>query len=124
MVAVRYALQYATDKPLVGSRLRSSPNGNFRMWSGSLIHMFYFDLFTSAGNVNASQLPLACPQDNVDPSAMSEDCLSMILYVPSTVKTGSDVSTLVFWRKNRVCEVKVTAHVPGAWFYGRRRAAL
>jgi hypothetical protein len=26
------------------------------------------------------------------------------------------VSTLVFWKKNRVCEVKITAHVPGAWF--------
>jgi Protein of unknown function (DUF3040) len=28
------------------------------------------------------------------------------------------VSTLVFWKKNRVCEVKVTTHVPGAWFLG------
>jgi hypothetical protein len=27
------------------------------------------------------------------------------------------VSTLVFWKKNRVCEVKITAHVPGAWFF-------
>ena len=34
------------------------------------------------------------------------------------------VSTLVFWKENRVCEVPVTAHVPGAMFYGRRRAAL
>jgi hypothetical protein len=27
------------------------------------------------------------------------------------------VSTLVFWKKNRVCEVEVTAHVPGAWVF-------
>ncbi|MGH3257685.1 MAG: DNA polymerase IV [Streptosporangiaceae bacterium] len=36
-----------------------------------------------------------------------------------------NVSTLVFWKMNRVCEVAVTSHVPGAnVFYGRRRAAL
>jgi hypothetical protein len=27
------------------------------------------------------------------------------------------VSTLVFWKLNRVCEVKITAHLPGARFF-------
>jgi DNA polymerase-4 len=40
-------------------------------------------------------------------------------FLPATGSTlPSGVSTLVFWKKNRVCEVKVTAHVPGAWFLG------
>ena len=40
-------------------------------------------------------------------------------FLPATGSAlPSGVSTLVFWKKNRVCEVKVTAHVPGAWFLG------
>jgi carboxylesterase type B len=31
---------------------------------------------------------LACPQDNIDSSTYSEDCLSLILYVPNTVSSG------------------------------------
>lgn len=48
------------------------------------------------GNTNASQLPLACPQDDIDSSAFSEDCLSMLLYVPNSVNPGSNAPTLVW----------------------------
>ncbi|KAF7295534.1 Carboxylic ester hydrolase [Mycena indigotica] len=48
------------------------------------------------GATNASALPLACPQPNVDSSAYTEDCLSMVLYVPTTLKANSGVPTLVW----------------------------
>ncbi|KAH9011611.1 alpha beta-hydrolase [Lactarius pseudohatsudake] len=34
-------------------------------------------------------LPLACPQSTLDPSEFSEDCLSMLLYVPTAVTVSS-----------------------------------
>lgn len=49
------------------------------------------------GNTDATKLPLACPQDGIDSSAMSEDCLSMILYVPNTVHIGSNVPVFVWY---------------------------
>ncbi|KAF7311334.1 Carboxylic ester hydrolase [Mycena kentingensis (nom. inval.)] len=48
------------------------------------------------GATNASALPLACPQGGVDASDYSEDCLSMVLYVPNTLKVNSGVPTLVW----------------------------
>ncbi|KAJ6618866.1 Alpha/Beta hydrolase protein [Mycena sp. CBHHK59/15] len=48
------------------------------------------------GSTNVSALPLACPQPGVDASTYSEDCLSMILYVPTTLNALSGVSTLVW----------------------------
>ncbi|KAF7337962.1 Carboxylic ester hydrolase [Mycena venus] len=48
------------------------------------------------GATNASGLPLACPQPSVDPSTYTEDCLSMILYVPTSLKANSDVPTLLW----------------------------
>lgn len=50
----------------------------------------------SNGSTDVTALPLACPQPRVDPSTYSEDCLSMILYVPTTLTSSSSVSTL-FW---------------------------
>ncbi|KIP04759.1 hypothetical protein PHLGIDRAFT_129302 [Phlebiopsis gigantea 11061_1 CR5-6] len=75
--AVRYAVRY-------GQASRWQPSSVVTQWQ------------FPAGNVNASQLPLACPQDNIDASAMSEDCLSMILYVPTSVKAGSNVPTILW----------------------------
>jgi len=49
-----------------------------------------------AGNTDPSQLPLACPQSDIDDSAFNEDCLSMILYVPSTISANSDAPTLMW----------------------------
>ncbi|TFK54644.1 alpha/beta-hydrolase [Heliocybe sulcata] len=48
------------------------------------------------GASDPSALPLSCPQPNVDDSAFSEDCLSMILYVPSNIKAGSNVPTMMW----------------------------
>ncbi|KAJ7670877.1 alpha/beta-hydrolase [Mycena polygramma] len=48
------------------------------------------------GATNASGLPLACPQPDVDPSTYTEDCLSMILYVPTTLTASSGVPTLLW----------------------------
>ncbi|KAH7923532.1 alpha/beta-hydrolase [Leucogyrophana mollusca] len=48
------------------------------------------------GSTNVSALPLMCPQPYVDDSTFSEDCLSMILYVPTTLTVGSGVPTLMW----------------------------
>ncbi|KAK7038100.1 carboxylic ester hydrolase [Favolaschia claudopus] len=48
------------------------------------------------GAKNASGLPLACPQPSVDPSTYTEDCLSMMLYVPTSLKANSGVPTLLW----------------------------
>ncbi|KAJ7578446.1 alpha/beta-hydrolase [Mycena floridula] len=37
------------------------------------------------GGSNATAMPLACPQTDLDSSLYSEDCLSMVLYVPSSL---------------------------------------
>ena len=39
----------------------------------------------SNGSLDPTALPKACPQSALDPSQYSEDCLSMMLYVPSGV---------------------------------------
>ncbi|PCH37718.1 alpha/beta-hydrolase [Wolfiporia cocos MD-104 SS10] len=49
-----------------------------------------------AGASNASGLPLACPQSDMDSSQYSEDCLAMLLYVPPSVMSGSGAPTLVW----------------------------
>lgn len=51
----------------------------------------------SNGSTDVTALPLTCPQLNVDPSTYSEDCLSMILYVPNTLTSTSSASTLVWF---------------------------
>lgn len=48
------------------------------------------------GSTNVSSLPLACPQPNLDPSLYTEDCLSMVLYVPPSLNLQSAVPTLVW----------------------------
>ena len=93
--AIRYAVRY-------GQAARWQPSSVVTQWQFPYVSCaIYFwanpNNFVSAGNVNASQLPLACPQDNIDSSAMSEDCLSMILYVPTTVKAGSNVPTILWY---------------------------
>ncbi|KAF8145591.1 alpha/beta-hydrolase [Mycena galopus ATCC 62051] len=48
------------------------------------------------GSDDPTALPLQCPQINVDPSTYSEDCLSMILYVPVNFDADSHAPTLVW----------------------------
>ncbi|KAN0128446.1 Alpha/Beta hydrolase fold [Lactarius tabidus] len=45
---------------------------------------------------NPTALPLACPQSTLDPSQYSEDCLSMLLYVPNTVTVSSKHPTFLW----------------------------
>ncbi|KZT69793.1 alpha/beta-hydrolase, partial [Daedalea quercina L-15889] len=49
------------------------------------------------GASNASGLPLACPQSDLDASEYTEDCLSMLLYVPSSVTSGSGAPVLMWY---------------------------
>ena len=60
------------------------------------------DHVNSTGASNASGLPLACPQSDLDASEYTEDCLSMILYVPSSVTVGSNAPVLM-WYESRLC---------------------
>ncbi|KAF7350654.1 Carboxylic ester hydrolase [Mycena sanguinolenta] len=48
------------------------------------------------GSDDPTALPLQCPQINVDPSTYSEDCLSMILYVPVSFDADTHAPTLVW----------------------------
>ncbi|KAH0583691.1 hypothetical protein H2248_009300 [Termitomyces sp. 'cryptogamus'] len=48
------------------------------------------------GAVNQTSLPLACPQPGVDSSAYTEDCLSMIIYVPPGLTLYSNAPTLMW----------------------------
>ncbi|KAI6045597.1 Alpha/Beta hydrolase protein [Pisolithus marmoratus] len=45
---------------------------------------------------NTSTLPLMCPQPFVSDSTYSEDCLAMVLYIPSSLTDASLVPTLVW----------------------------
>ncbi|KAJ3556644.1 hypothetical protein NM688_g1915 [Phlebia brevispora] len=51
-------------------------------------------------NTDPSALPLACPQfdanGDFDPTTVSEDCLSMLLYVPNSISPGSNVPTILW----------------------------
>ncbi|KAJ3569960.1 hypothetical protein NP233_g4720 [Leucocoprinus birnbaumii] len=49
-----------------------------------------------SGASDATGLPLACPQPFMDSSEFSEDCLSMILYVPPTLTPTSSAPTLTW----------------------------
>jgi hypothetical protein len=60
----------------------------------SHIHCTY-----SNGSSNVSALPLMCPQPFVDNSTFTEDCMSMILYVPTTLHADSSVPTLMWYVK-------------------------
>lgn len=48
------------------------------------------------GTSNETEMPLACPQPFVDSSEYTEDCLSMILYVPPSVTPSSSAPTFMW----------------------------
>ncbi|KAG1903856.1 Carboxylesterase [Suillus fuscotomentosus] len=48
------------------------------------------------GSTNVSALPLTCPQPYANTSTFTEDCMSMILYVPTTLHADSCVPTLMW----------------------------
>lgn len=77
--AARFAVRY-------GQAARWQPSTVVSSWQFPYVNQHSnltvapSDICISNSNTNASQLPLACPQDGIDDSAMSEDCLSMLLY--------------------------------------------
>ncbi|KAG1756333.1 Carboxylesterase [Suillus paluster] len=73
----RFAVKYASAE-------RWSPSSMVTAWA------------LPNGSTNVSALPLMCPQPYVDNSTFTEDCLSMILYVPTTSDEDSDVPTLMW----------------------------
>ncbi|KAJ3927000.1 MAG: alpha/beta-hydrolase [Lentinula lateritia] len=48
------------------------------------------------GATNASGLPLVCPQQGVDDSTFSEDCLSMLIYVPESFSPSISVPVFMW----------------------------
>ncbi|KJA27151.1 hypothetical protein HYPSUDRAFT_35727 [Hypholoma sublateritium FD-334 SS-4] len=48
------------------------------------------------GASTAAGLPLTCPQNDADPSTFTEDCLSLILYVPPSFNVVTAAPTLVW----------------------------
>jgi hypothetical protein len=82
-----------------GRLLLYKPPGNFRGFNCCMPTRSNFDAksLLSNGGSNASALPLPCPQAGLDDSAMSEDCLSMILYVPTSLNANSNAPTLVWY---------------------------
>ncbi|KAJ7642241.1 alpha beta-hydrolase [Roridomyces roridus] len=75
--ANRFAVRYASAE-------RWAPSAVVTKWS------------LPNNSTDPAALPLQCPQNGVDASTYSEDCLSMIFYVPVTVTAGSNVPTLVW----------------------------
>ncbi|KAI0247073.1 alpha beta-hydrolase [Lactifluus subvellereus] len=48
------------------------------------------------GSSDPTTLPLACPQSTLDPSQYSEDCLSMLLYVPAAATISTKLPVLLW----------------------------
>ena len=105
LLALGIQLQGPTDSPsgmlqlVDGLRPLSLLSGLYRP-SSYLFSCFQKRLNNySNGSTDVTALPLACPQSDLDPSAYSEDCLSMILYIPTTLRSDSaceSASTLVW----------------------------
>lgn len=64
--------------------------------SFSEIYAPYSRVVFRNGNTDPSKLPLMCAQVGADSSESSEDCLSALIYVPSTVTSGSNVPTFMW----------------------------
>ncbi|GLB34794.1 putative alpha beta-hydrolase [Lyophyllum shimeji] len=94
------ALNIAT--PLGAARGTSDPSGATRFtvkyatanrWAPSTLASAWG---LPTGSLNETTLPLACPQPGVDPSAYTEDCLSMVLYVPPGLTVMSNAPVLMW----------------------------
>lgn len=60
-------------------------------------------------STDPSAKPLMCAQVGADSSASSEDCLSALIYVPSSVKSGSNVPTFMWIHGGSFTEGSATA---------------
>ncbi|KAF8582262.1 alpha/beta-hydrolase [Ramaria rubella] len=73
----RYSVKYASAK----------------RWSSPVMSTTW----TPSNPSDPTALPLACPQSILDPSQFSEDCLDLVLYVPSSAKnTYGGIPTIVW----------------------------
>ncbi|KAK0211160.1 alpha/beta-hydrolase [Desarmillaria ectypa] len=75
--AVRFPVKYASAERWQESQVASK-----------------WELPNNSSDVTA--MPLACPQSGLDSSQYSEDCLSVILYVPATLTVSDNVPTLTW----------------------------
>ncbi|KAG2019995.1 carotenoid ester lipase [Coprinopsis cinerea AmutBmut pab1-1] len=76
--AIRYSLKYA-------NAARWQPSTLVNTWT------------LPNGSNNVTELPLACPQDGVNPSVYTEDCLSMVLYVPPNLTPVISNAPVLVW---------------------------
>jgi len=92
--AYRFAVKYA-------SAPRWAPSNIVTTWNLPCVppHPSHVASLTplSNGATNASALPLPCPQPGVDSSAFTEDCLSMVIYVPPSLNLASDAPTIMWY---------------------------
>jgi carboxylesterase type B len=58
--------------------------------------MVFTYVFCSNGSSDRTSLPLACPQSTLGPSQYSEDCLSMLLYVPSPATASTELPVFLW----------------------------
>lgn len=71
-------------------------HGSFRTCSSLMAHQRneLISMHQRNGSSDVSALPLPCPQDGT--SSYSEDCLSMVLYVPVTLKATDGVPVFMW----------------------------
>lgn len=92
----RFVVKYASAD-------RWSPSSVATAWELPYVNQLRLVCFrshiyiNSNGSTNVSALPLMCPQPYADTSTFTEDCLSMILYVPATLDIDSGVPTLMWY---------------------------
>jgi len=76
--AIRYPVKYA-------SAGRWQPSALAKAWG------------LPNGGSDVTALPMACPQPGLEESAYSEDCLSLVLYVPESFKPGFSNKPVLVW---------------------------
>ncbi len=83
-----------------GRNPESLQNGSFRAYFLLLCFaLSEIRMWRSNDSSDVTAMPLACPQSDLDSSQYSEDCLSMVLYVPATLTVSDNVPTLT-WCEN------------------------
>lgn len=101
--AHRFIVKYANSERWKPSTLVSSWSLPYVILRHSLsdqcllIFRAFYVKSNRSGSPNVTAMPLACPQPFADPSAYTEDCLSMILYVPPALIASSSAPTLMWY---------------------------
>lgn len=82
--AVRLSVRYASAERWKESSVVDAWDLPY-VQSNHAVFFLGIDLTPRNGASDVAALPLACPQNNVDSSTYTEDCLSMVLYVPTNL---------------------------------------